>query len=129
NLWFGGFFGGTLIQWTCFLYATGAGGHLRVELNGENDFGRLPQGRFVARLWLLKVLYAFTPDLAISPFTPYDSQARGVGLNARLRWTLLPGRDLFVVWDRNWAQEPVPGLRLTPAADEVTLKLRWAASW
>ena len=81
------------------------------------------------RLWQLKVLFAFTPDLAVSTFTQYDSEARGVGLNARLRWTLSPGRDLFAVWDRNWAQEPVPGLRLVPAADQLALKLRWTATW
>jgi len=128
-LWFGGFYSGTLTQWICFVYATALGGQLRVELNGENDFGHLPQGRFVQRLWQLKVLYAFTPDLAVSTFTQYDSEARGVGLNARLRWTLSPGRDLFAVWDRNWAQEPVPGLRLVPAADQLALKLRWTATW
>jgi len=50
-------------------------------------------------------------------------------LNARLRWILSPGRDLFVVWDRNWAQEPAPGLRLVPAADQLVLKLRWTATW
>jgi Domain of unknown function (DUF5916)/Carbohydrate family 9 binding domain-like len=129
NLWFGGFYGGTLLQWTWFLYATGLGGHLRVELNGENDFGRLPQGRFVQRLWQWKVLYAFTPDLTVSTFTQYDSEVRGVGLNSRLRWTVSPGRDLFLVWNRNWAQEAAPGLRLTPAADQLTLKLRWTVTW
>jgi hypothetical protein len=128
-LWLGGFYGGTLVQWICFAYATALGAHLRLELNGENDFGKLPQGRFIQRLWQLKVLYAFTPDLAVSTFIQYESDARGVGLNSRLRWTLAPGRDLFLVWNRNWAQELAPGLRLTPAVDQVALKLRWTAAW
>ena len=48
-------------------------------------------------------------------------------MNARLRWTIEPGRDLFVVWNRGW-QHPIgehaPDL-LVPDADQVIVKLRW----
>jgi len=129
NLWWGGFYSGRLTQWTSFLYYTGLDGHLRVELDGENDFGTLPQGDFVQRLWHLKVLYAFTPDLTVSSFMQYDSEERDLGLNLRLRWTLSPGRDLFLVWNRSWEEELAPGTRFTPRADQVAVKLRWTAGW
>jgi len=129
KVWWGGFYSGRLTQWTSFLYFTGLGGHLRVELDGENDFGKLPQGDFIQRLWHLKVLYAFTPDLTVSTLTQYDSEERDLGLNARLRWTLSPGRDLFLVWNRSWEEELTPGPRFTPRADQVAVKLRWTAGW
>ena len=129
KVWFGGFYGGRLAQWSSFVYWTGLGGHLRVELDGESDFGRLPQGDFAQRLWQLKTFYAFTPDLTVSAFTQYDSESRGLGLNSRLRWTIAPGRDLFLVWNRNWEQSLGEGLRFRPAADQLTLKLRWTESW
>ena len=128
NVWFGGFYSGSLIQWTSFVYFTGLGGHLRIELNGENNFGKLPQANFIERLWQLKTFYAFTPDLTVSAFAQYDSEERGLGLNYRIRWTILPGRDLFVVWSRSWAQGLGQGLLLRPTADEITLKLRWTAT-
>jgi len=119
KVWLGGFYTGRLAQWTAFLTWTGREGHLRVELDGESDFGKLPQGDFIQRLWHLKVLYAFTPDLTVSTFAQYDSEERNLGLNTRLRWTLSPGRDLFLVWNRSWE----------PSADQLVLKLRWTAGW
>ncbi|HEY0782048.1 MAG TPA: DUF5916 domain-containing protein, partial [Thermoanaerobaculia bacterium] len=128
KVWFGAFFSGRLVQWSGFVDWTGFDGHLRVEASGETDVGRLPEGDFIERLWQLKTFYAFTPDLTAAAFTQYDSASRDLGLNARLRWTFSPGCDLFLVWNRNWMQPPGDGLRLHPAADELTLKLRWTAN-
>ena len=128
KVWLGGFYSGRLVQWSGFVDWTGFDGHLRVEASGETDVGKLPQGDFIERLWQLKTFYAFTPDLTVSAFAQYDSDSRGLGLNSRLRWTFSPGRDLFLVWNRNWAQALGEGLRLRPTADELTLKLRWTVT-
>ena len=48
-------------------------------------------------------------------------------MNARLRWTIQPGNDLFLVWNRGW-KHPVferPGDLLVPEADQLIVKLRW----
>jgi hypothetical protein len=48
-------------------------------------------------------------------------------MNARLRWTLRPGSDLFFVWNRNWTHPIGEGrLDLGPVSDQVALKLRFA---
>src|SRR5262249_4384744 len=120
---------GRLTQWSSFVYGTGLGGHLRIELNGEADFGKLPQGDFQERLWQLKTFYSFTPDLTLSAFAQDDSDSHNPGLHSRLLLTPGPGRDLFVVWNRNGAEAPGEGLRLRPTADQLTLKLRWTATW
>jgi len=129
TFWFGEFFAGHLTQWESFVNWTAGPGRLRFELSAENDFGYLPEGDFIQRLLQLKTLYAFSPDLLLSAFTQYDSESRGLGLNSRLRWTIRPGRDLFLVWNRNWRRLPRPADRFETEADQVAVKLRWTSLW
>jgi hypothetical protein len=87
---------------------------------------RRPQGDFIERLWQAKTVFAFSPDLALAGYVQYDSVSRNVGLNARLRWTVKPGDDVFLVWNRGW-RSPTEGdgFRLAKEADQVVLKVRW----
>ena len=127
TVWFGGFYGGTLTQVEGFVKWTEGSGHLQLALNFENDYGYLPQGDFIFRLWQMKTVFALNPNLLLSAFLQYDSDSQDLGVNARLRWTIKPGNDLFLVWNRGW-KHPVfdraPDL-LVPEADQVILKLRW----
>ncbi|MEP6992939.1 MAG: hypothetical protein ABI968_00360, partial [Acidobacteriota bacterium] len=125
--WFGGFYDGHLTQLQGFVNWTEGSGHLQLALTLENDYGYLPAGNFIFRLWQLKAVYAFNPDLLLSTFLQYDSESRDLGLNARLRWTIRPGRDLFVVWNRGWKHPAdARGAELLVSdADQVILKLRW----
>ncbi len=129
TVWFGEFFGGRLTQWESFVYWTFGPGKLRIELDAENDFGDLPQGDFIQRLLQWKIFYAFSPDLIVSAFTQYDSESRDLGLNTRLRWTMRPGCDLFLVWNRNWKRLLLPNDTFTRDADQVVLKARWTSLW
>ncbi len=127
TLWFGDFYTGSLEQWENFITFTTPRGHLQLELRSENDFGRLPRGSFVQRLWQLKVAYAFTPDLILSSYTQYDSESRNLGTNTRLRWTLRPGNEVYIVWNHGW-ERPVGapgGLTFRPLSDQLVMKLRW----
>ena len=88
----------------------------------------LPEGNFILRLWQVKTVYAFNPNLLLAAFFQYDSESENLGMNARLRWTIQPGRDLFVVWNRGW-KHPITGGSpdfLSPEADQFIVKLRWA---
>ena len=129
SVWFGDFFSGRLTEWESFVYWTFGPGRLRLELEAVNNFGDLPQGDFIQRLWQLKTVYAASPDLVVSVFTQYDSESRDLGLNSRLRWTLQPGRDLFLVWNRNWQRTLGQGYRLELDADQIVVKLRWTTLW
>ena len=124
--WFGEFFDGRLTQVNSFITWTQLSGHLQLELDAENDFGHLPFGNFVQRLLQSKVIYAFSPSLILSSFTQYDTETRQVGVNNRLRWTIRPNADLFVVWNRGWMH--VLGdqeASFAPLSDQVVVKLRW----
>ena len=127
TVWFGEFYSGTLTQIEGSVRWTEGSGHLQLALSTENDYGYLPEGNFVLRLWQLKTVYAFDPNLILAAFFQYDSQSQELGMNARLRWTIRPGKDLFVVWNRGWKQPPAEGslYSLAPSDDQVIVKLRW----
>ena len=124
--WFGDFFTGTLVQTIGSVHWTEPGGHLQLNLDAENDFGHLPEGDFIERLWQLRAVYSFSPDLFFQSFVQYDSVSRNVGMNSVVRWTIEPGRDLFLVWNRGWVS-PLQGgtADLKTVADQVVLKIRW----
>ena len=128
SVWFGEFFTGTLTQWEAGINFASGGGHLHLNLVAENDFGYLPEGDFIQRLYHLRAVYAFSPDLIFSTDTQYDSEARDVGINMRLRWTIEPGNDLFLVWGSGMKRPAGPdddwGL-VRSVEDHLTVKLRW----
>jgi hypothetical protein len=70
--------------------------------------------------------YAWNPNLVLSSFIQYDTASENVGTNARLRWTIRPGNDLFIVWNRGWQRIVTdPHVSLVPQSDLVAAKLRW----
>lgn len=116
-----------LTSWQVSTYVnwTGPGGHLQAGLTAENDYGSLPWGSFVTRLYQVSGVYSFTPDLVLSTYVQYDTESRDLGVNGRLRWTIRPGADVFLVWNRGWVETGVDRYRLPPVAEQVVLRLRW----
>jgi hypothetical protein len=67
----------------------------------------------------------------------YDTESQSVGNNLRLRWTIKPGNEFFVVWNRGWkrlylspndmAEANFGGgdLTLAPDTEILAVKLRW----
>jgi hypothetical protein len=127
TVWFGGFYDGHLTQVEGFVKWTEGSGHLQLALAVENDYGYLPEGNFILRLWQVKTVYAFNPNLILAAFFQYDSESEDLGMNTRLRWTIRPGRELFVVWNRGWRHPVAEGspYLLAPSDDQVIVKLRW----
>lgn len=127
RVWWGDFYTGDLVQWTSELRLTALRGHGSLGLEVENDFGDLPEGAFTQRLWELEAVYAASADLSLSMFAQYDSESRSVGMNARLRWTLRPGDDVFLVWNHDWKRPfgQESWSRLDNVGDQWVAKLRW----
>jgi uncharacterized protein DUF5916 len=125
--WFGTFFDGHLTQWQNYVKWTSPKGRVQLEADTENDFGHLREGNFVQRLWQLQGAYAWTPNLVLTSFVQYDTESQNVGTNTRLRWTIRPGNDLFVVWNRGWQRLTLDPheTSIVPSSDAVTVKLRW----
>ncbi len=124
--WFGQFYDGHLTQQENYLKWTSPRGRLQLELDAENDFAHMPEGNFVQRLWQFQGAYAWNPNLVLTSFIQYDTASQNVGTNTRLRWTIKPGNDLFVVWNHGWQRLITrPDLSLIPQSDLVAIKLRW----
>ena len=100
---------------------------MQLEADVENDFGHLPQGNFVQRLWQLQGAYAWSPNLVLSSFIQYDTESQNVGTNTRLRWTIKPGKDLFIVWNRGWQRLVLSPSEtsIVPQSDVIAVKLPW----
>ncbi|HLT92221.1 MAG TPA: DUF5916 domain-containing protein [Woeseiaceae bacterium] len=125
----GDFFSGTLRTMSLEIAWTSPDGKLRFEIENENNFGYLPQGDFIIRLTQLEAAYSFTPDLTVSTFVQHDSLSDETGINARLRWIIEPGRELFVVFNHGIQPQLADLGREPPTGNAVIVKLRWDSYW
>jgi len=125
--WFGSFYDGHLLQQTNYLRFTDRKGHWQAGLSSDQNFGTLKEGNFVQRVMQLNLVYAFSPQLVWSSFLQYDTESQNIGNNMRLRWTLKPGKDLFIVWNRGWQRLLLSrsDLNIIPDKDLIAVKLRW----
>ena len=98
--WFGGFYEGTLHQliWTS---AWTPAPLVTLELTGEYNVGRLDAGDFDTTVAGARVRLNLSPDLTIASYVQYDTVSKSVGTNTRLRWTVSPASDLFVIYNHN----------------------------
>lgn len=126
QVWFGDFYDGRLNQWETYIAWSSKDGSLKLQIEAENDYGYLPEGNFIERLWQVKVVYAFNPDFIISSYTQYNYSTGEIGMNNRIRYTIEPGKDIFFVWNYNWKRfdgESLFNSQLT--ANQIAIKIRW----
>jgi hypothetical protein len=124
---FGGFYNGTLTQWQNYVKWTSPKGKFQFGVTTVNNYGRLKEGSFVQRLWQLQSAYSVSPNLALTSFIQYDTDSQNLGSNTRLRWTVKPGNDIFIVWNRAWQRLLLRPSDLTLAPDQelLAVKVRW----
>lgn len=125
--WFGTFYDGHLLQQDNYLRFTDPNGRWQTGLTVNQNFGKLKEGNFVQRLWQLNLAYAFNPNLVLTSFLQYDNESQNFGNNMRLRWTIKPGTDLFIVWNRGWKRQILyrDDLSMVPDSEMFAVKLRW----
>ena len=120
--WFGGFYDGKLDQ----VEVEGAwrpSATLALELSGEHDIGRMPEGNFTTTLIGTRVRLNVSPAFQINSFIQYDTESHSLGSNTRLRWTIRPVAELFVVYNHNWREELN---RLRFDSNQLVAKLQYA---
>ena len=124
---FGAFYSDRLTQSQNSIHWTAPRSRFQTALTVEQNFGRLREANFVQRIWQLQTAFAWNANLSLASFLQYDSESGNLGTNTRLRWTVKPGRDLFIVWNRGWQRllTSRDDLRLAPDSVMVAVKLRW----
>jgi hypothetical protein len=98
--WTGGFYDGHLdqLEWEATWNPIAL---LTLEFSGERNVGRLPAGGFAQTVIGIRGLVNLSPDLSVTSYVQYDTESDLLGSNTRLRWTLRPEADLFVVYNHN----------------------------
>jgi hypothetical protein len=83
-----------------------------IRVNGSFERSRveLAQGSFTTRLYRLILDNQFNPRVYIINNIQYDSVSRVLGWQARFRWILAPGNDLYLVYQQNWLEDPTGSL-------------------
>jgi hypothetical protein len=87
---------------------------------------RLPEGSFDVRIGVLRLNTTFSPRLSLNTIAQYDNQSKQLGVNARLKWIVRPGNELFLVWNENYDAEDE---HLRPLAAKITTKAAWTFRW
>jgi hypothetical protein len=70
----------------------------------------LPAAAFTTTVVRGRATFTVTPRMFVSGIAQYNSTARSVGSNLRLRWEYLPGSELFVVYTDDYDNESPPGI-------------------
>jgi hypothetical protein len=98
-----------------------------MTLSTNQTFARLPEGRFTARIVTSSLNYASSPFLSFSNLIQFDNRSQNLGWQGRVRWTLEPGRDLFLAINQGWIHEPEGGnLRFRREDTKLSAKVQYS---
>lgn len=96
--------------------------HFNVEAEYGNNRIRLPQGDFDVNIASMNLNFLFSPSLTWNIVTQWDNVSDTFGLNSRIRWTINPGNDLFLVFNQG---VDTSNQSWRPINSEISTKLSW----
>ncbi len=83
-------------------------GGMQLTTTYQHNEVSLPQGDFETNLLRLSWAWNLSPWTSLTGNVQYDDLSEVVGVYARLRWTVQPGNDVFLVWSNNWLYDDGP---------------------
>jgi len=95
----GTFYNGTQQLWAVSGARLNVGPRFSMEPTASVNFVTLEQGAFTTTLIGSRVTFTMTPMMFVSTLLQYNSAARNVSVNSRLRWEYILGSELFVVYN------------------------------
>ena len=123
----GTFFSGDRVEYSLGLDLRPRTG-VRINTTYEYNTVSLVEGDFDTRLIRVVADTQFSPFIYLVNNVQYDSVSQIVGWQARFRWILKPGNDVFVVYTHNWIDSADPLDPLNPHTSHFrTLDRRTAA--
>ncbi len=99
--------------------------HFNISIGADQTFAHLPEGNFIARTITSNIDFAVSPFLSFTNLIQYDNRSRNLGWQSRMRWTLTPGRDLFLVFNQGWIQDTNGGFRFNQQDTKVSAKFQY----
>jgi hypothetical protein len=79
---------------------------ITLNLSTERNRVELPEGSFSTSLYRFVADTQFNPRVYMVNNLQYDSVTEVLGWQARFRWILRPGNDLYLVYMHNWRDDP-----------------------
>ncbi len=101
NLEVGNFYSGTRREITANLNIRARRG-VRLQVEAEWNDVKLLEGAFDTRVYRMISDTQFSPFVFVVNNVQYDTVSKILGWQSRLRWTLVPGNDLFFIYTHNW---------------------------
>ncbi len=83
-------------------------GGMQLTTTYQHNEVSLPQGDFETNLLRLSWAWNLSPWTSLTGNVQYDDLSEVVGVYARLRWTVQPGNDVFLVRSNNWLYDDGP---------------------
>jgi hypothetical protein len=123
----GTFFSGDRVEYALGLDLRPRTG-VRINTTYEYNTVALAEGTFDTRLIRVVTDTQFSPFMYLVNNIQYDSVSQVLGWQARFRWILTPGNDVFIVYTHNWIDSADPLDPLNPHTSHFrTLDRRTAA--
>jgi len=98
---------------------------MTLTTKAEQTFAHLPEGDFIVRLLSADLDLAASPFLSLSNRVQYDNRSRNLSWQARLRYTLQAGQDVFLVFNQGWIQEELGDLRFRTEDRKLSGKVQY----
>jgi hypothetical protein len=99
--------------------------HLQTSLSMDQTSARLREGEFVARIVELRANYSFSPAVTVYNLVQFDNRSQNMGMQTRLRWTLQPGNDLFIVAGQQCVQDERGRFEFTCEERRIASKIQY----
>jgi hypothetical protein len=75
---------------------------VRMQVEAEHNAIDLLEGAFTTKVFRFISDTQFNPFIYVVNNVQFDTISQVLGWQSRLRWTLTPGNDIFVVYNHNW---------------------------
>jgi hypothetical protein len=98
--------------------------HLSSEVQFSRNDVKLPYGRFLANLGILRVDYAMSPRATIRSLTQYNSLTREVTSSVRFNFIYRPGSDIYIVYN-DLQQTGLPHGTFMPSDRQFVVKMNY----
>lgn len=99
--------------------------HFQVRFDVDQTFARLKEGRFAARIFLLRAEYSVSPFLTFFNLVQFDNDSRNLGWQSRVRWIIRPGNEVFLVFNQGRMQDERGGFHFRSAGTGLAVKMQY----